>query len=158
MWYTAPYHTTVSVLPTHANHTIIGIFPKAGIMRLHKNNTSLKTNTILSHMLRKNLEVIVLLDLKKPTNKRKQILQFITVKNSTIFKPMEITWRSSWQYCRNVSTVNDPISKPQLLYTFSTYLSIMYYVDKFWIRVLFILGTEDKCNMCLWGEKKCHMI
>lgn len=42
-------------------------------------------------MLRKNLEVIVLLDLKKPTNKRKQILQFITVKNSTIFKPMEIT-------------------------------------------------------------------
>lgn len=31
-------------------------------------------------MLRKNLEVIVLLDLKKQTNRRKQILKFITVK------------------------------------------------------------------------------
>lgn len=50
-------------------------------MRLHKNNTSLKTNTILSHMLRKNLEVIVL-DLKKSTNGRKQIVKFIIVKIS----------------------------------------------------------------------------
>lgn len=78
------------MLPAHANHRIIGIFPKAGIMRLHKNNTSLKTNTILSHMRRKNPEVIVRLDLEKPTNRRKQILKFITVKTSHC-KPAEIT-------------------------------------------------------------------
>lgn len=47
----APHHYTTSELPTHANLTIIGIFPKAGVMRLHGNNTSLKSNTILRHML-----------------------------------------------------------------------------------------------------------
>lgn len=77
------------MLPTHANHTIIGIFPKAGIMRLHKNNTSLKTNTILNHMLRKNLEVIVL-NLKKAINRRKQILKFITAKISSFLSQ----WKS----------------------------------------------------------------
>lgn len=41
-------------------------------------------------MLSKNLEVIVLLDLKKPTNRRKPILKFITVKVSKIFSQ----WRS----------------------------------------------------------------
>lgn len=39
-------------------------------------------------MLRKNLEVIAL-DLKKPTNRRKQILKFITVKISSFLRP----WR-----------------------------------------------------------------
>lgn len=86
MWYTTPYHSTASVLPTHANHTIIVIFPKASIMRLHKNNTSLKTNTILNHMLRKNLKIIVLLNLKKSTNRRKQILKFIAVKTSEFLR------------------------------------------------------------------------
>lgn len=40
-------------------------------------------------MLRKNLEVIVL-DLKKSTNRRKQIVKFITVKISSFLRQ----WRS----------------------------------------------------------------
>jgi len=67
-------------------------------------------------MLRQNPEVIVLLDLKKPTNTRKQILKFITVKMSQFL--------SQWR-----SPKDEPISKPQLLYTFSVQLSITCYVN-----------------------------
>lgn len=88
------------MLPTHANHTIIGIFPKAGVMRLHENNTSLKSNTILSHMLRKNLEVIFSFILKSQQVERKN-LKFIIVKISYFVSK----WRLSKDQVGNTAAI-----------------------------------------------------
>lgn len=101
MWCTTPHHDTVSVLPTHANHTIIGIFPKAGVMRLHENNTSLKSNTILSHTLRKNLEVISSFILKSQQVEWKKKLKFIIDKISYFVSK----WRLSKDQVGNTARI-----------------------------------------------------